>query len=439
MPRLTPAAVLKLKSGKSRREIADGGSPGLYLVIQTSGTKSFAMRYRSPHGRAVKLTLGPLDLSGRKADEIPIIGQPLSLVAARRLGAEVHRQRALGHDVAATLHREKLERDAGLSKTFDGTSLDFTEQYLKSHVKHWQRAARLIGVGVDAEGALFVMPKGLADRWRDKPLTAITADDLHFIIDEVRERGVPGLKRHGARQSEAMAHQMYSVLRKMFNWLAGKRRIKVNPCKDLIGPKPSGKSRDRFLNDAEIVKFWRACDQIDEPARQVLRLLILTGARLNEIAMLLRGEVADNIITIPAARSKNKLPHVIPLPPSALSILRSVKTSGDFYFVGKSGRPIGPWSRIKRKLDAHMKPDTPYVLHDLRRSVATGMNEIGIQPHIVEAVLNHISGHKSGVAGTYNRAVYLKEKTSALARWSDHISGLIEGRTSTVVAIKRRT
>src|SRR5262249_37193150 len=146
----------------------------------------------------------------------------------------------------------------------------------------------------------------------------------------------------------------------------------------------------------------------------------------------------DHIVTIPASRSKNKVPHVVPLPPSALAILRSIKTNGDLYFIGKSGRPIGPWSRVKRKLDANMKPDAPFVLHDVGRTVSTGMNEIGIEPHIVEAVLNHVSGHRAGVAGTYNRAKYLEQKETALRRWADHIDGLVSGRTSKVVTMKRR-
>jgi integrase len=225
----------------------------------------------------------------------------------------------------------------------------------------------------------------------------------------------------------------------MFRWLLEKRKIKSNPFADLIGPKASKQSRDRFLSDNEIKVFWNACGKLDEPARQCLRLLLLTGCRLNEIAMLSRGEVADNTVTIPVSRSKNKLPHVVPLPPAAVAILRSVKTGGDLFFISKSGRPIGPWSRIKKKLDANMNPDTPFVLHDLRRTVSTGMNELGIEPHIVEAVLNHQSGHKSGVAGTYNKAAYVKEKTAALARWADHvIGGLVEGRAAKVVPLRQR-
>lgn len=442
MPRLTPnrlsdASIKKLKPGKRRRDIADSGCRPLYLFIEPTGRKSWHMRFRNPHGRHTNLTLGPLDLSGRpESNEAPVIGQPLSLVAARRLTAELNTQRARGFDIAADFHRTKLERNAGLSHTFDGAALDFTAQYLRPKVRRWPAAARLIGIAPDSEGQLQITPKGLADRWRDRPLSAITADDLHWVVDEVRERGVPGLKRNGTRQSEAMAHQMFSVLRKLFRWLLGKRRVKANPCADLVAPKSTGKSRDRFLDNAEIVKFWRACDQLDEPARQCLRLLLLTGARLNEIARLSRAEVEGNAISIPAARSKNKLPHVIPLPPLADEILRSVKTTTDLYFTGKSGRPIGPWSRIKKQLDKHMQANKPWVIHDLRRSFSTGCNELGIEPHIVEACLNHVSGHKSGVAGTYNRAAYAREKTAALLRWSDHVAGLIEGRAAKVVTFK---
>src|SRR5262249_6192998 len=117
MPKLTPAAVLKIKPHKTRREIPDNGS-GLYLVVQTSGAKSWAMRFRSPHGRQQKLTLGPLDLSDRQSDDMPVIGQPLDLLAARRLAADVNTKRAHGADVVANFHRARAERMAGLSHVF---------------------------------------------------------------------------------------------------------------------------------------------------------------------------------------------------------------------------------------------------------------------------------------------------------------------------------
>jgi integrase len=437
MPKLTSATVEKYKASKhKRREIPDANSPGLYLIIQSSGTKSFALRFRNPHGRHKKLTLGPLDLSGRKIEDAPVIGQPLDLLAARRLAAHVHTQRANGHDVVGNFHRAKLERAAGLSHVFDGAALNFVEQYLKRKVKRWQAAARLIGVAPDAEGQLHVIPKSLCDRWRDRPLSSITADDIHWVVSEAREKAVPGLRRNGHGPSESMAHQLSSVLRRMFRWLLEKRLIKTNVFADVVAPKASKNSRDRTLTDAEIKKFWTACDKLDAPAGQCLKLLLLTGCRLNEIAMLARAEVDGNTITIPSARSKNKLAHVIPLPPLALEILQSVQTNGDLYFTGKSGRPIGPWSRIKKQLDKHMQPHSPFVIHDLRRSFSTGMNALGIEPHVVEACLNHVSGSKAGVAGVYNKHAYLPEKTAALARWADHVSNLVEGKSAKVVPLK---
>jgi integrase len=269
-------------------------------------------------------------------------------------------------------------------------------------------------------------------------VTGITADDLHFIIDEARERAVPGLKRNGNGPSESMAHQLASVLRRFFVWLLQKRLIKTNPFKDMVAPKASGNSRDRVLSDAEIKRFWTACDALPQPAGQCLKLLLLTGARLNEIALLSRAEVDGDTITIPSARSKNKLPHMIPLPPMAADILNSVKTSGDLYFTSKRGKPLGPWSRIKAALDKHVQPDAPWVLHDLRRVCSTGMNSIGIEPHIVEACLNHVSGSKGNVAGIYNKAGYLPEKTAALARWADHVADLVAGRSAKVLRLPRK-
>ena len=142
-------------------------------------------------------------------------------------------------------------------------------------------------------------------------------------------------------------------------------------------------------------------------------------------------------MTIPANRSKNKKSFVIPLPPLARDILRSVQTSGDFVFA-KNGKPVAAWSRIKAELDAVLKFSAPWVLHDLRRTFSTGLNRIGVAPEVVEACLNHVSGSKAGVAGVYNQYAYLPEKTAALERWADHVIGLVEGRAAKVVPMKRK-
>ena len=439
MPKLTPTSVEKHKPHKHRRrEIPDAASPGLYLVVQPSGSKSFAMRYRNRNGRHVKLTLGRLDLTGQEAPDDPVIGQPLTLVSARTLAARVQRQRAMGKDLVAARHRDRLEHKAGGARTFSQAALDFTEQYLKREVRRWEASARLLGVVVGDDGKLAMRPKGLADRWRDRPITEINGDDIHLIVDEVREKAVPGLPRRAGAPSEGMARAMYSCLSKLFSWLLEKRRVKVSPVVGVTMPK-SSKARDRVLSDDELKHFWTACAKAGEPASQCLKLLLLTGCRLNEIAGLRRAEISDNgrTATIPGSRSKNKRPHVLPLPRLAQDILRSVQTTGDLVFTTERGKPVSSWSKIKARLDAAMKT-APWRVHDLRRTFSTGLNKIGVAPHVVEACLNHVSGHKAGVAGVYNQYTYLPEKTAALERWAEHVAGLLEGRAAKVVQMKRK-
>jgi integrase len=429
---------MKHTARKTRREISDSACPGLFLIVQPSGVKSWALRFRNQYGRHVKLTLGQLDVSGVESSTAPMIGMPLTLTSARRLAMDVHRQRVLGNDVVADRRREKLERKAGQSNIFFQAVLAFTEQHLRRNVRRWQGTARLLGVTVGDGGALMLVPKGLADRWRDRPVGEISAADIHAIIDETREKAVPGLERKSDGPSEAMARVMHTALSRLFRWLLEKRRIATNPMHGSVVPK-AGKSRDRTLSDDEVIRFWRACDTTDAPVAQCLKLLLLTGCRRDEIGKLRRAEISDDgTITIPASRTKNKKAFVIPLPPLALGILRSVKTSGDFVFDTGRGKPIAAWSRIKAELDAVLKFSTPFVLHDIRRTVSTGLNKIGIRPEVVEACLNHVSGSKSGVAGTYNQYAYLPEKTDALQCWSNHVIGLVEGRAAKVVPINKR-
>ena len=237
------------------------------------------MRFRNPNGRQVKLTLGRLDLSGNEAPDDPVLGQPLTLVSARRLASEVNRQRARRMDVVAARHRDRLEYKAGGSRTFSQAALDFSEQYLKRETRRWQASARLLGIVVDDDGKLHMMPKGLADRWRDRPISEINGDDIHLIVDEVKEKSVPGLPRRTGAPSGSMARSMHSCLSTMFAWLLEKRRVKVNPVIGVAMPK-SSKPRDRTLTDDEIKTFWIACEKVGEPASQCLKLLLLCGARL---------------------------------------------------------------------------------------------------------------------------------------------------------------
>ncbi len=431
---MTAAAVQRLRTGKDRREVRDGGCPGLHLIIQATGAKSWALRFRGRGGKQVKLTLGPLDLTGREIDSEPVIGMPLTLAAARRLATEIHRQRAMGNDVVSARRRERLERDVRGSRTFAQAAVDFVEQHSRRRTRTWKGRARLLGI----DGELGLIPRGLADRWSDRPVADISGDDVHGVIDEVRERGIPGLERRVDGPNESRALAMFAALSKMFRWLVERRRLSQNPCIGVHRP-PTQKSRDRVLSDAEIVKLWKAADAERVEFSSLLKVLLLTGQRLGEVGGMRRSEISDDgsTWTIPGERTKNKRVHVVALAPLARSILASVPTTGDIVFTTDGRTQLTCGSKIKARLDAAMTIP-PWRFHDLRRTAATGMATIGIMPHVVEAVLNHVSGARAGVAGTYNRAAYAAEKRAALERWADHVETLVTGRKGKVTPIRRK-
>ena len=290
---LTAAAVLRLRPGPQRREIRDGACGGLRLVIQPSGHRSWAMRFRRPSGKSAKLTLGPVDLTGHESEAEPVIGQPLTLASARRLAMELHRQRAMGKDIVAVKHREKLERQVRGATTFTKATEDFVRQRAMRTQRRWQQTARILGWEPTATD-LELIPKGLSIRWRDRPLGEIGGDDIHFLIDEIREHGIPGLKVRNAGESEPRARMAYTVLSAFFRWLVEKRRLAVNPCLGLGRPK-AGPARDRSLSDAEIIGLWQATESARVPFGQIIRLALLTGCRLREIADARRSEFTDDL------------------------------------------------------------------------------------------------------------------------------------------------
>ncbi len=203
------------------------------------------------------------------------------------------------------------------------------------------------------------------------------------------------------------------------------------------------RSRARVLSPAELKLVWDnvgADDQGNQYA-SIIKLLLLTGARANDIACLGWSEIADGQIVLPAERVKNQREHVLPLSPAAAEIIeRQPKRDGRDLIFGDRAGGFSGWSRCKERLDARIakangKPLPAFTVHDLRRSVATHMAEIGVQPHIIEAVLNHVSGHKGGIAGIYNRATYEKDKRDASIRWADWLTATVAGLKSKVVPL----
>ncbi len=193
-------------------------------------------------------------------------------------------------------------------------------------------------------------------------------------------------------------------------------------------------ARDRVLTHGELAAAWEAAGQGEYAA--IVRLLILTGQRREEVGGMLWSEIDTEsaLWRIGAERTKNGRSHHVPLSAPALAVLSAVerREARDLVFGAGDGGFSG-WSKAKSALDTRVNTrlnpggaqhpaQKPWRLHDIRRTVATRMVDIGVQPHIIEAVLNHVSGHKAGVAGVYNRSSYAPEKRAALDVWASHVT-----------------
>jgi integrase len=261
--------------------------------------------------------------------------------------------------------------------------------------------------------------------FRDRPIASIGRAEIAARLQEI-------VIAHG-RVSAARAR---AYLLALYGWAMREGLCDANPVAGTNNPGAGLPSRDRVLSSAELKLVWDACG--DDDAGRIVRLLVLTACRRDEIARLSWSEVdlERSQITISANRSKNHLAHVVPLAAPALELLRAVprRPGTDFVFGGECG--YSGWSNATKALRARMTKPVEFVLHDLRRSAATGMADLGVQPHVIEAVLNHSSGSKAGVAGIYNRSRYGRETAAALALWADHVLAIVEGRDSKVVALR---
>jgi integrase len=209
-----------------------------------------------------------------------------------------------------------------------------------------------------------------------------------------------------------------TVLSAMFTWAIQEGLVDLNPVQGTAKAAENG-SRERVLSQDELRTLWRNLG--NDRFSEIVRLLLLTGQRRTEIGKLMWAEVdlARKMIVLPAERVKNGRDHTVPLSTQAVAILarQPRRNSSDFIF---AERGFNDWDRCKQELDRRAGI-ADWRLHDLRRSAATYMGELGVQPHHIEAVLNHYSGHRSGVAGIYQRAKYSDEMRSALQRYADWI------------------
>jgi integrase len=265
-----------------------------------------------------------------------------------------------------------------------------------------------------------------------RPLHAIGIADIEHADIAAR---LTAITRTHSAHTASCARRAVSAL---FGWATEEGWVTTNPVAGTRKP-VRAPARDRVLTDAELAAAWKACG--DDDFGKIVRLLILTGARRSEVGDMTWSEIDldAGTWTLPAARSKNHRAHTVPLPATAVEILRSVPRAGrDHLFGDGDGAGFARWSRAKAELDRRLGA-AAWRVHDLRRTVATGMIGIGIEPHHVEAVLNHFSGHRRGVAGVYNRSPYERQMKMALARWAEHVAALAEGRESNVVALAQQS
>lgn len=416
---LTTLAIDKLDGSSARREIADAGMPGLRLVIQPkpSASKSWCVRYRYG-GRPRKLTLG----------SYPVV----DLLKARERAKDAIEAIERGEDPGAEKKATKALRQLPVAD--QDAFGELVRQFLYSHAipntRSWRDTARTFGLHVDRQNSkpnappIFkAVPDGLAARWAERPVRAMKRREIMSLLDEYRARG-----------AATMANRALSALSKFFSWCCERDIIGASPTFGVRKPAPEN-SRERVLSDAELAIIWRAAVAEGHPFGDLVRLLILTAQRRVEVAALLWPEI--DLVTfawsLPGSRTKNKRPHVVPLSEAAAELLESIPryAGGDFLF-GMSGRSsFSGFSRAKARLDERIatlakkeleaKKVDPWTLHDIRRTAATRMADLGVMPHIIEAALNHISGSKAGVAGTYNRSLYEPEKRAALELWAKHV------------------
>jgi len=243
--------------------------------------------------------------------------------------------------------------------------------------------------------------ESMQDAWPGRSLRSISKKDVVAVIDKAMTRGP---------SAGVMA---WKVAKAFFAWCEAREDDFASPARSIRKPAKE-KSRDRVLDNSELKLTWEAANAADGAAGALIKLLILSGARRNEITELARDE------KLPGERTKNGMPHTIPITPMIRNVLDTLPKTGKFVLNG-SDLPFGDHSGAKEKIAPLIRP---WTLHDLRRSFASGLQRLGVAPHIVELALNHRSGTFSGVAGIYQRHRYAKEVREAFELWSQHIEAL---------------
>jgi integrase len=383
--KLTPKLIDSLPPPTGKRyEVRDELLTGLLVRVSATGGKVWYTCCRI-EGKIRRIKIGTYPI--------------LSLADARE------KARGLLRDVQLGKFSEK-RRDIA---TFGEVVPQFIELYAKPRNRSWKSTERVLTKFAPLN---------------ERPINEIRRSHVVFILD--------GLTASGATIG---VNRALAAVKKLFAWCVDRGTIEINPVAGLKAPAKEV-SRDRVLTDDELRAYWAAAETEGFPFAQFAQVLVLTGQRRGEVAGMSRSEIdfEKAVWTIPAKRAKNATQHAVPLAPFVIDILKSLPRflNSDLVFTTTGKTPISGFGRFKRRLDNFSAGDD-WRLHDLRRTAATNMALAGVQPHIIEAVLNHKSGIVSGVAAVYNRHAYLDEKREALHLWTKRVLTIV-GRSPSVPA-----
>lgn len=395
----------------------DTGVKGFGVKITPKGTRTYIYQYRMG-GRGSKVRRYTIGLHGAWTPD-----------AARKEARKIAQMVDQGIDPAT--EKQKKQRD-DVTLAFSAYAERFIDEYLRSE---WQGGFDL------AEGLLkrFAIPT-----FRQRPISAITRADISSLMDKLADR--PASRRN-----------TFTVIRKLFRWAVNRGDLQMSPIQDMEPP-PAPASRDRTLSDDELGQVWLAAETQGYPFGDFVKFLILTGQRREEVSQLQWSEIDQRnaMWTIPSQRAKNGLAHDVPLTEEAIKILggiaartKSAKPGAwpkrGFVFTSTGKKGITGYSVAKRQLDEQIsgagagddskrrEAMNPWRFHDLRRTLATGMQKLDVRFEVTEAILNHRSGATNGVAGVYQRHNWASEKRVALDRWSTHVANILQKSSGTTL------
>jgi integrase len=386
-----------LPAGKRDHVVFDDDIAGFGLRIREGGSRTWIYKYRVGTKQR-SITLG-------SATAVP-------LALARENAGQLEAKVRLGGDPAAAKQVARTEAE--------NTVGALIEQYLDARKDDWR------------PGSLRQVRRHLlhyARSLHSLPITAVSLRDVAMLLNSVaKNSGAPTCNKTRAS------------LQTFFSWII-RQGIRL-PDGNVVSYTGRQKEapRERVLGDAELKAIWNACRDDDYGA--CIRLLILTGLREAEVGALRWDEVKDDRIELPGARTKNKRPHVVPLSDPARAIIDKFHMVGRTFVFGRDDSAgFKGWGPAKQRLDERIRNSgismAPWVVHDLRRSAASGMQRLGIRVEVIERTLNHVSGVFRGVTGIYQRDPMTEEMRDALDRWARHIVGVVEGRTSAIVPLRR--